>query len=237
MLCWPAMIKVLAHLGTDQLDFVDPATIPTLLADPKDLTWVDIEGTDEQEIHTILSDTFKFHPLTIEDCCNDIVDPPKVDDYDDYLFMVCQAIDFSVSEECIVTTEVNIYLGQNYLVSIHKQPLPVLGEVVDHCKRHMPHTAQGSDWLCHAILDKLVDQLLPVAEAIDVEIAGLEDQALERPDSSLIGRMGELKRSTLRLRWLVAPQRDVVARIARGDFPKLIGEDTHMYFRDIHDHL
>jgi magnesium transporter len=231
------MIKVLAHLGTDQVEFLDPAELPHLLADPETLTWVDLESPDELEAHVILADTFHFHPLTVEDCCNDITDPPKIDDYRDYLFIIAQAIDFSVLEDSIVTTEVNIFLGKNYVVTVHRRPLPVLGEVVDHCKRQLPHVGTGADWLCHAILDKLVDQLLPVVEAIDEEIASLEDQALESADRAVVARMGQLKRSTLRLRWLVAPQRDVVSRIGRGDFPNLIRDETHMYFRDVHDHL
>src|SRR5258708_38597921 len=99
------MIKVLAHLGTDHVDVVDPAELPQLLADPQSLTWVDLEAPDELEAHLILADAFHFHPLTIEDCCNEITDPPKIDDYRDYLFIIAQAIDFSVGDDSIVTTE------------------------------------------------------------------------------------------------------------------------------------
>jgi magnesium transporter len=231
------MMKVLAHVGTERPDFVDPAEIPSLLADPHGATlWVDLEDPDQPE-KAILSDVFHFHPLTIEDCFSEAFDPPKVDDYHDYLFIVAQAIDFSAQDDTLATTELDLYLGKNYVVTVHRRPLPVLGEVMEHCKRLLPLVGRGPDWLMHAILDRLVDQLLPVVAAIDEEIATLEDQALESPDHALIGRMGGLKRSTLRLRWLVAPQRDMVNRLGRGDFPHLIREETHMYFRDVHDHL
>jgi len=230
------MIEVLAHLGTEEPKAGDPAKISELLCDDHGTTWVDIEAPGQPEA-AFLSDVFHFHPLTIEDCLNELVDPPKVDDYKEYLFIIAQAIDFSASDESLATTELNIYVGKNYVVTVHQRPLPVLDDVAEHCKRQLPLVGKGPDWLTHTILDRLVDQLLPVVEAIDEEIAALEDQALQAADRSLVSRMGELKRSTLRLRWLVAPQRDVVSRISRGDFPHLIREETHMYFRDVMDHL
>src|SRR5579862_8604399 len=230
------MIKVLAPLGTQMPELADPQTLPELLARPDKAIWVDIEAPDSTDA-AVLRDLFHFHELTIEDCLNSAVDPPKVDDYGDYLFVIVQAIDFSVSDEVLVTTELNLYVGKNYLVTVHQRPLPVLDQVVGHCRRQLPLVGRGPDWLTHTILDHLVDQLLPVVEAMDEEIAALEDQALEAPDKQLIGRMGQLKRCTLRLRWLVAPERDVMSRIGRGDFPHLIREETHMYFRDVYDHL
>jgi magnesium transporter len=229
------MMKVLA-LGADTPGSIDPADLPIVLADGNGTVWVDLEEPEDTE-KAVLSHVFHFHPLTIEDCFSEAFDPPKVDDYRDYLFIVAQAIDFSVQDDTLAIAELDLYLGKNYVVTVHRKPLPVLGEVMEQCKRQLPLVGRGPDWLTHAILDRLVDQLLPVVGAIDEEIATLEDRALESPERTLLGRMGELKRSTLRLRWLVAPQRDMVNRLGRGDFPHLIREETYMYFRDVHDHL
>jgi magnesium transporter len=230
------MINVLSHRGSDAPEFVDPAGLTALLAEEDVLVWVDIEGRDEADT-AVLTDVFHFHPLTVEDCTNETFDPPKVDDYVDYLFIVAHAIDFSSGDDTLSTTELDLYLGKNYVVTVHQRSLPVLGEVVDQCCRQLPLLNKGADWLVHAILDKLVDQLLPVVEAIDEEISTLEDRALLEADNRVIERLGDLKRSTLRLRWLVAPQRDVVNRLGRGDFPHLVRQETYMYYRDIHDHL
>ncbi|HEU0168649.1 MAG TPA: magnesium/cobalt transporter CorA [Chloroflexota bacterium] len=230
------MIKVLANIGAHSPEFAEPADLPRLMAAPNGLTWVDIESPDEAEA-SLLADVFHFHPLTIEDCLNDEVDPPKVDDYDSYLFAIIQAIDFSASEETLVTTELNLYLGPNYLVTVHKRPLPALGQVLTNCQRNHPMTTRGADWLMHSVLDELVDQLLPVLEAMDEDMSGLEDRALVKPTRELVERMSQLKRSTLRLRWLVAPQREVMNRLARGDFGRLIRAETYPYYRDVYDHL
>ena len=91
--------------------------------------------------------------------------------------------------------------------------------------------------MTHALLDALVDQLLPAVEAIDETIAGLHDRALASAERSVMERLAALRRTTLRFRRLVAPQRDLVNRLSRGDFPDLIRPETHMHFRDIYDHM
>lgn len=229
------MVKVLTAIGTDNPVFADASQITSVIG-REQLAWVDIEEPGDAD-YAVLTDVFHFHELTIEDCRHTVLTPPKVDDYHDYLFLIAHAIDFSVSDDTLVTTELDMYVGKNYVVTVHQRPLPVLREVMEHCQRQQPLIGRGPDWLAHAILDRLVDQLLPVVEAIDEEIASLEDEALENPTRGLVARMGDLKRSTLRLRWLVAPQRDMVNRLGRGDFPHRIREETLMYFRDIHDHL
>jgi len=109
--------------------------------------------------------------------------------------------------------------------------------VGERCLRGTPATARGADWLLHEMLDGLVDDLLPVATTIDEQISVLEDEALDRPAPDLVRRMTTLKRSVLRLHRSIGPQRDVVNRLSRGDYPRLIRPETNMYFRDIYDHL
>ena len=210
--------------------------LPRLLAGPGRVLWVDLEAPTEAEA-ALLPDLFHFHQLTIDDCFNTRVDPPKIDDYGDYLFLIVQGLDFSASNETVATSELDLYLGPSYIVTFHHQPVTAITEVRARCQRAAPLPARGPDWLAHAILDTLVDHLLPVVEAMDEEIAALEDQALANPQPALIERMTGLKRATLRLRRLVAPQRDVINRLSRGDFAHLVGEDTRMYYRDIYDHL
>src|SRR6266540_1514036 len=83
---------------------VERADLPALLDDPHALLWVDLEAATEDEVR-VLSDVFHFHPLTIDDCLNHRLDPPKADDYGDYLFLIVQGIDFSEKSESVRTTE------------------------------------------------------------------------------------------------------------------------------------
>ena len=230
------MLTVLVRTEGDQFTRADQGDLPRRLAGPGALVWVDLEEPTEDEVR-VLADVFHFHPLTIEDCLNSYVDPPKVDDYGDYLFLITQAIDFRASTTAVVTTELDLFIGRSYVVSFHHRSLAAVAETRSRCERAAPVPARGPDWLAHALLDAVVDQLLPVVQKMDEQLADLEDEVLARPRPELTERLTAMKRSALRLRRLVAPQRDVINRLSRGDFVHLIGEDTRMYFRDIYDHL
>jgi magnesium transporter len=230
------MLTVLVCAEGDRFVPVERNELPGLLATPGTLVWVDLAAPDADEA-TLLADVFRFHPLTIEDCLSPRVDPPKADDYGDYLFLVMQGIDFDPREESIRTVELDLYLGRGYVVTFHHRPLAAVVAARRRCEQGTPLPARGPDWLAHAILDALVDAMLPVVEEMDEEIAGLEDEALEHPHRGLVERMTTLKRSTLRLRRMIGPQRDVLNRLSRGDFERLVRPETRMYFRDVYDHL
>jgi magnesium transporter len=234
------MLTVLARAEGGRFERCPPEELPRLLRTPESFVWVDLEAPAADEV-AVLSDVFHFHPLTIDDCLNQYVDPPKADDYGHYLFLVVQGIAFShetvLQPESVETTELNVYLGRSYVVSFHQRPLPSVSEARGRCERSAPLPARGPDWLTHALLDTLVDQLLPAVEAMDERIAELQDQAIESPDRALMERLVGLKRCTLRLRRLMTPQRDVINRLARGDFPALVSQESHIHFRDIYDHM
>lgn len=210
--------------------------LPRLLATAEALVWVDLEAPTPDEV-SVLSDVFHFHSLTIDDCLNGRLDSPKVDDYGAYLFMILQGIDVGAQAAAVQTTELNLYLGPSYVVSVHHRPLQAVTDTRVRCQRGAPLPARGPDWLAHALIDSLVDHMQPVVEAMDERIAELEDEALNHPEHALIEQMTTLKRGTLRLRRVITPQRDVVNRLSRGDFAHLVHDETHMYFRDIYDHL
>ena len=104
--------------------------MPTLLADTNLFLWVDLENPTPEETHRALESIFHFHPLSIEDCV--AVSPsPKVEEYtpkdDDrfapYLFMVIHAVDYSRKDGVVATSELNFFMGKNFLVTYHELPL------------------------------------------------------------------------------------------------------------------
>ena len=234
------MLTVLARVTGDRFEHCAPEDLPRLVRTPGSLVWAGLEAPTPDEV-AILSDFFHFHPLTLEDCLNEYVDPPKADDYGDYLFMVAQGIavapEAKTPIDAVDTTELDLYLGRTYVVSFHQRPLPSVADAGERCERAAPLPARGPDGLVHALLDTLIDRLLPAVDALDDAIADLQDEALDCSDHEVMERLVALKRSTIRLRRLMAPQRDLINRLARGDFPELIGQDSHMHFRDIYDHL
>ncbi len=214
----------------------DRETIRRALAEEGGLIWIDllIRSSDDA---SVLNEVFKFHPLTIEDCVSPRLDPAKIDDHGGYLFLVVQALQTYVADQELQAMEVDFYLGPNYVVSCHQEPVPAIEQFHERCRRDdfiLSHTA---DWLLHGLLDSLVDEFLPIVDAVDDTIDRLEELVLHRPDSKLLGQIMMVKRNALRLRRATTPQRDIMNRLSRGEYSKLISEDAAIYYRDVYDHL
>lgn len=201
------------------------------------LLWVDLEGADAAEARSILDGVFHFYHLAVDDCLNPHVDTPKIDDYGDYLFIIAQGIRFHARSERLETTELDLFLGTNYVVSFHSHRLAAVDDVRRRAGEDGPLAGRGADFLVHTLLDGLVDQFQPVVEEMDQVVDALEEAVLANPQRRVLQEILVLKRNALRLRRALLPGRDVVNRFARGEFPRLVGEETHMYFRDIYDHV
>lgn len=230
-------ITILYRPSTGPLvETADPGALPEALADNSGLLWLDLHVRSEAD-GAILEDTFHFHPLTIEDSVADRMDAAKIDDHGDYIFIVVQALKGYTEHEELESVEVDLYLGPNYVVSCHRAILPAITEFKARCLRDDALTSRGPDWLLHGILDAVVDEYLPIVDAVDETIDDLEVKVLQTPDRTLLQKIMMVKRNALRLRRATAPQREIMSRLGRGEFPRLIRPETSIYFRDIYDHL
>lgn len=197
--------------------------------------WVDLLDPTPEEIKAILEGVFQFHPLTIEDC----VTPsslPKIEDYDDYLFLVTHAVDFTRTEK-FNTTELDLFLGRDYLVSFHRPTLKSVQTAIDRCIKASGVVARGPDRLAHMVLDLLVDNYKPVMDELHSELAEIEETVLAtNAGKNLIPTLLQVKAEITHLRQTIRPQRDIVNRLAHGD-SKLIRPLMLPYFRDLRDNL
>ncbi len=200
------------------------------------LLWVDLDNPTPEEIKTILEGVFQFHPLAIEDC----VQPnslPKVEDYEDYLFIVTHAVDFSRSEK-FNTTELDLFLGRDYLVTFHTAPLRSVSTLSERIVKAAGVGPRGPDRIAHTLIDLLVDNYAPVIDELRGELEDIEEQVLakESAHKKLVPELLHVRNDFTRLRTIVRPQRDVIDRLARGD-SKLIRPKLLPYFRDLRDNL
>lgn len=200
------------------------------------LLWVDLDNPTADEIKNILEGVFAFHPLAIEDC----VQPnslPKVEDYEDYLFIVTHAVDFTRMEK-FNTTELDLFLGRDYLVTFHTAPLRSVSTLIDRYLKNVGVGPRGSDRIAHTLIDLLVDNYQPVIEELHAELEELEDHVLakESAQQKLVNELLHVRNDFTRLRTIVRPQRDVIDRLARGD-SKLVRAKLLPYFRDLRDNL
>jgi len=214
----------------------DEAALHAALEDAAGLLWVDLFIHSEADA-AVLRDVFHFHPLTIEDCLSPHVDPAKIDDHGDYLFIVVQALDEYHPDAEIRSIEVNFYLGPNYVVSSRRERVSAIDQFRERCRQDEYVLSHPADWLLHGLLDGLVDEYLPVVDAIDDTIDALEEAVLHNPDGGILHQIMMVKRNALRLRRAATPQRDTMNRLSRHEYPKFISEETAIYYRDIYDHL
>jgi magnesium transporter len=214
----------------------DDGTLREALAEQEGLVWLDLTVRSEEDA-LVLRDVFAFHELTIEDCVSPRVDPARIDDYGDYLFLIVQAITGYEPDKELEPVEVDFYLGRNYVVSCHRDPIPAIEQFRERCRRDERALRRTPDWVLHGLVDGIVDEYLPIVDAVDETIDKLEEQILSRPDTSLMRQIVLAKRNALRIRRATVPQRDVLLRLSRGEFPGFIRPETAMYYRDIFDHL
>lgn len=204
-------------------------------ADKGLILWVDLDNPTEEETKQILEGVFQFHPLAIEDCVAPS-DLPKVEDYEDYLFMVTHAVDFTRKDK-FATTELDMFMGKDYIVTYHRQPLRSVTTLKDRAAKNTTLNPRGPDRIAHTLLDLMVDNYAPVLDELRAELDEIEEMMLHHDTSDdFTQEMLHARKDFAKLRQIVRPQRDVIERLARGD-SKMIRNTLLPYFRDLRDNL
>ncbi len=207
-----------------------------LLRDRRGLLWVDFAGDPPETCLPILQG-FGFHELAIGDALQQ-THSPKLDDWGDYLYVVLNYMNIKENSKAwnIKIDELDIFLGQNYLITHHDLPIPALEDTWASCDRDPRNVQNGADHLLYKIIDSLVAGYMPTVEKIDAAIDVLEDQIFDRPSPQTLERLFALKRALLAMRRILLPQREVLNKLARDDY-KVIDPRDRIFFRDIYDHL
>ena len=200
------------------------------------VVWVDLAAPSILE-SLVLSDTFHFHPLSVEDAMA-AVQYPKVEAYDGYLYVVLHGIDFHEqnAEHCFATHDVDFFLGPNYLVTVHDGHAASINDLREHVTRNPKILSEGPVSLFHRIVDSMVDHYRPEIDKLEDRLDALEKAVFEAPEPALVRKILTEKREVAALRRIVTPERDVIARLARRDFVD-ISTEMSFRFRDIYDHL
>jgi magnesium transporter len=160
----------------------------------------------------------------------------KIDNWGDYVYAVLHAVRFNPESLELVSREVDAFLGENYLVTYHAQPIQVVNSLWASCQNDQRRLEGGADHLLYRLLDLLTADYMPVVDRIDETIDHLEDEVFERPTQRTLNTIFSLKRAVLQLRRIISPQREVLNRLARDDYAMIDPKDR-IYFRDVYDHL
>ncbi|MFH1854363.1 MAG: magnesium/cobalt transporter CorA [Candidatus Omnitrophota bacterium] len=198
------------------------------------ILWVDMQLPDENNIK-ILSDVFNFHPLAIDDCSH-YTDLPKIDEFDDHIFIVIHSVVYDKEVSEVKKPELDIFVGKNYVITVHQEELKTIDVNADKIRKNPHILTKGTDFLLYNLIDISVDNYMPLLDYLDDRIEELEDRVLSGQITDIMPRIIDMKRNILNLKRSITPQRDVINKLARRD-SQIISSKNAIYFRDVYDHI
>jgi magnesium transporter len=233
------MIRVLyRHRSGALVDDLPLDQIPSALKDPLARIWIDMEFAEVQDQRRVLSELFHFHPLAVEDVVNE-AHIPKIDDYGGYLYLVFHSLTVGDEAMDIHTKETDVFVGPNYLLTIHELPSQTINKLWNKEYHQERGLARGIALLLYEILDRQVDGYMGLLDDFEQRIEELGDvifQAKSTSESAILNEILTAKSSTLRVRRVLIPQREVFEHLAHDDL-SAIPNEARIYFQDLYDHL
>ena len=200
---------------------------------PSKIVWVDVADPTSEDFEQ-LAHEFGFHPLSIEDCQNEH-QRPKVEEYPGYYFIVLYEAELLMGRH-LELRELNIFLGKNYLVTVHSQPIQAV-ETAERLWRGWTDLAErGTGLLAYLLIDTIVDNYMPLLDTLSDRMDDLEDKIFVDFQPEALEEIFRIKKELLFLRRSVTPLRDVFNMLLRRE-QSIFSRETHIYFQDVFDHL
>ncbi len=202
------------------------------------VTWTNIEQPTPEDIE-VLRRNYNFHPLDLEDCLSKI-ERPKIDEYEDYLFIVMHFPVYDADQLISRPSEVDFFIGSGYLVTVHDGILKPIYQLFDDCQRYertrSKHMGREASRLLYSVIDALVDYCFPVLDKVDSNIHVIEEEVFTADMRRVVQDISIVRRDIIALRRIIRPQIAIVANLEQKDRP-FIQEELDVYFGDIVDHL
>src|ERR687898_1418453 len=196
------------------------------------LLWVDVRNPTRQTMNK-LGGQYSFHELNIEDCLSK-TQIPKIDKYDDHVFVILHFPAGTTDEKIPRVTQLSIFIGTNYLITVHQGDLKPLVEMFDLCKKEENQEyrqvmmGKSSGYLLHTIIDALVDDLFHILMKVIGNIDDIEEGVFNEKMSEA-REISILRREITILRRLIIPLRRMVMELAR-DIQRFSKEALTPYF-------
>ena len=205
-------------------------------------TWIDLQNPDREDVEKLAPD-YNFNELNIEDCMTKF-ELPKLDSYDDHFFVILQFPPLAQKIGISKNSQLSIFVGKNFLVTVHQGDLKPLVQLVQTCildsdkelKNRLVGESSGD--LLHEIIDALVDDLLHTSRKIIANLDEMEDNVFD--ESKPVARsIALLRREINRLRRISVPLKRFVLEIAKNvkRFSDNSDDELALYFDDVIDHI
>jgi len=198
-------------------------------------TWIHVRGVHDSQIIARLGEIFDLHPLVLEDIMH-TGQRPKVEEMGDYLFLVLRSLDYEEDKREIISEQISLILGSNYVLSFEENVSPVFDPVRNRLRQGKGRLRNsGPDYLAYALIDAVVDRYFLILEKMGERIEALEEELIAKPQKDIINEIHNLKNATLTLRRSVWPLREAISWLGRSGSP-LVKEGTALFLRDVYDH-
>ncbi len=210
------------------------AALSDYCADPNNVVWADVSDPTGRDFSE-LAEEFGFHPMSIEDCRGGH-QRPKIEEYPGYYFMVFYEAELSGPNDCLELRELNLFLGSNFLVTVHSRPI----RAVETAKRLWPgwtdRGKQGAGLLAYLLADAIVDDYMPLLDLLNERTDALVDELFAELRPEHLQELFLIKRQLVYLRRVITPLRDVFNVILRREQP-IVSRENQAYYQDVYDNL
>lgn len=201
------------------------------------LTWLNIEEPTEAET-AWLAEHQEFHPLDLEDVLSRRRQRSKIDEYDDYVFLVLHFPRFDKRTGRLQATELNVFIGPGLLITIPKEPLKPISALWSRCEQRddarYDYMSKGSGFLLYEIVDQMFDYCFPILDKIGFKLDTLEDAIFEGQSHELVRDISNVKQEIINYRKIIKPQRPTLRMLERA-VQRYAPDDLEIYFDDIVD--
>lgn len=228
------MIRVAIHTEKGQLkQNLSLNDISDLIGHEDQLIWVDLTKPTKDEIGRVAAE-FSLHPLGVEDAIQ-TPQRPKMDEYNEHLVIIFY--DISLDEQELHASQIALFVGKNFIVSVHNQGCNALDDVAERWRNHTESVTNSTiSTLLYAMLDSLVDGYYPVTDEIGRRVDATEERLIAGDLQTGQREIIILRRHLLRLRRIINPEREVLNKLTRRDVP-FFDEHAIYYFQDVYDHV
>ena len=203
--------------------------------DKPSVTWINIDDIHQVEIMKKIGAHFGIHSLILEDIMN-TGQRPKMEDFEDYIFVVVKMIYYDEKDNEIKAEQVSLLIGPNFVISFQEKEGDVFNPVRERVRKGKGRIRRmKADYLAYALIDTIVDHYFVVLEKLGEKIEGMEEELVTNPTPETLQNIHTLKRELIFLRKSIWPLREVISVLERGE-SSLINESTGIYLRDVYDH-
>ncbi|MAU08783.1 MAG: magnesium transporter [Anaerolineaceae bacterium] len=203
------------------------------------VTWMDIVQPTPADVE-LLQERFPFiHPLNLEDVRSPM-ERPKIDENDNYLFIVMHFPLFDTRQSLSRPREVDLIVGRGFVVTVHDGVLKPLTSLYELCEEDdmqlQRFLGRGANHAFYTIIDQLVDYVLPILRKVDTNIREIEEEIFTQDTREVIRDISLVRRDVIALRRIIRQQVPIIEQLEQVEHP-IIHEDLEEYFGDIADHV